>query len=86
LSKWWEGVLVKLTETGSGDSKGDATLVEDGTCNEEAEAVGGRDRDDSGIDDPDTMAVCVRERDEEEEVIAGDSLELSSIVLSRVCS
>jgi hypothetical protein len=81
-----EGVLVKLTGTCSGDIKGVTTLVEDGTCNEEAEAVGGKDGDDSEIDDPDTMAVGVRERDEEEEVIAGDSLELSSIVLSRVCS
>ena len=83
-----EGVLVKLTGASWGDIKGVTTLVEDGTCNEGGEAVeGGRDGDDAEIDDPDTMAVGVGERDEEDEkVIAGDSLELSSIVLSRVWS
>ena len=83
-----EGVLVKLTGASWGDIKGVTTLVEDGTCNEGGEAVeGGKDGDDAEIDDPDTMAVGVGERDEEDEkVIAGDSLELSSIVLSRVWS
>jgi hypothetical protein len=83
-----ESVLVnlKLTGTGSGDSEGVTTVVEDKTCNEGAEAVGGRDGDNSEIDDPDTMAVGVKERDEEEVVIAGDSLELSSIGFSRVCT
>ena len=81
-----EGVLVKLTGARSGDIKGVTTVVEDRTCNEGGEAVGGgRDGDDAEIDDPDTMTV--REGDEEDEkVIAGDSLELSSTVLGRVCS
>jgi hypothetical protein len=80
-----EGVLVKLTGARSGDIKGITTLMEDGTCNEGGEAVGGgRNGDDAEIDDLDTMTVG--EGDEEDEkVIAGDSLELSSIVLSRVC-
>ena len=41
--------------------------MEDETCNEGGEAVGGRrDGDDAEIDDPDTMAVVVGERDEED--------------------
>ena len=73
-----EGVLVKLIGARSGDTKGVTTPVEDGTCNEGREAVRrGRDRDDAEIDDPDTMAVGVREREEDGEVISGDSLGLA---------
>jgi hypothetical protein len=75
-----EGVLVKTTEVGLGDSDGVTTIVDDGTCNKGDRTVGGRDRDDT-----DTIAVSVREGDkEEEEIIDGNSLErLSVIVLSR---
>ena len=48
--------------------------MEDGTCNEDGGegTVGGRDGEDAETDS-DTIAVGVRERDEEEEyVIAGD--------------
>jgi hypothetical protein len=48
--------------------------VEDGTCNEDGGegTVGGRDAEDAETDS-DTIAVGVKERDEEEEyVIAGD--------------
>jgi hypothetical protein len=46
--------------------------VEDGTCDEGEEAVGGKDGDGAEIDDLGTMAVGIREHDEEkEEVIAG---------------
>ena len=78
-----EGVLVKMTEVGLGDSDAVTTVVDDGTCNEREWTVGGRDRDDA-VTDADTIAVGVREGDEEEEVIiGGDSLEgLSSIILS----
>ena len=78
-----EGVLVKMTEVGLGDSDAVTTAVDDGTCNEREWTVGGRDRDDA-VTDADTIAVGVREGDEEEEVIIdGDSLEgLSSIVPS----
>jgi hypothetical protein len=78
-----DGVLVKATEVGLGDSDGVTTVVDDGTCNEGERTVGGRDGDDT-----DTIAVGVRESDdEEEEIIDGDSLEgLSSIVLSRLGS
>ncbi len=76
-----EGVLVKTTEVGLGDSSGVTTVVDDGTCNNGERAVGGKDRDDT-----DTIAVGVGEGDEEEEErLDGDSLEgLSSIVLSRL--
>jgi hypothetical protein len=76
-----EGVLVKTTEVGPGDSDGVTTVVDGGTCNKGERAVGGRDRDDT-----DTIAVGVGEGDEEEEVrIDGDWLEgLSSIVFSRL--
>ena len=79
-----EVVLVKSTEVGLGDSDGVTTVVDDGTCNKGDRTVGGRDRDDT----PDTIAVSVREGDEEEEgIIDGDTLErLSSIVLSRLGS
>jgi hypothetical protein len=84
-----EGVLVNMVGGRSGDIKGVTTLVEDGTCNEDGGegTVGGRDGEDAETDS-DTIAVGVKERDEEEEyVIAGDSLEgLSSIVLNRLCS
>ena len=81
-----EGILVKLTGACSGGIKGVTTLLEDGPCNEGGEAAGGgRDGDDAEIDDPDTMTVG-EDDEEDEKVIAGDSLELSSIVLSRVCS
>jgi len=78
-----EVVLVKSTEVGLGDSDGVTTVVDDGTCNKGDRTVGGRDRDDT-----DTIAVGVREGDEEEEgIIDGDALErLSSIVLSRLGS
>jgi hypothetical protein len=58
--------------------------VDDGTCSEGERTVGGRGRDDAETD-TDTIAVDVREGDEEdEEMIDGDSFEgLSSIVLSR---
>ena len=72
-----EGVLVKLIGARSGDTKGVTTLVEDGTCNEGGEAVGRRDGDDAEIDDPDTTAVGVREREEDGEIIPGDSLGLA---------
>ena len=76
-----EGVLVKATEVGLEDGDGVTTVVDDGTSNKGERAVGGRDGDD-------TIAVGVREGDEEdEEIIDGDSLEgLSSIVLSRLGS
>jgi hypothetical protein len=82
-----EGVLVKLTEVGLGDSDGVTTVVDDGTCNKGERTIGGRDRDDAETD-TDTIAIGVKESDEEEEeVIDGDSLEgLSSIVLSRLGS
>jgi hypothetical protein len=82
-----EGVLVKMTEVGLGDSDGVTTVVDDRTCNEGERTVGGRDRDDAETD-ADTIAVGIREGDEEEEgIIDGDALEgLSSIVLSRLDS
>jgi hypothetical protein len=83
-----EGVLVKTTEVGLGDSDGVTTVVDDGTCNRGERSIGGRD-----IDDTDTIAVGVREGDEEEEEMNdGDcrnSLrieELLAIVLSRLSS
>ena len=81
-----EGVLV-TAEVGLGDSDGVTTVVDDGTCNEGERTVGGRDRDDAETD-ADTIAVGIREGDEEEEgIIDGDALEgLSSIVLSRLDS
>jgi hypothetical protein len=82
-----EGVLVKTTEVGLGDCDGVTTVVDDGTRNKGERTVGGRDGDDAETD-TDTIAVGVREGDEEEEeIIDGDSLEgLSSIVLSRLSS
>jgi hypothetical protein len=82
-----EGVLVKVTEVGLGDSDGVTIVVDDGTCNKVEWTVGGRDRDDAETD-ADTIAVGIREGDkEEEEIIDGDSLEgLSSIVLSQLGS
>jgi len=79
-----EGVLVKTTEVGLGDDDGVTTVVEDGTCSKGERTVGGRD----GGDVTDTIAVGVRERDEEDEdIIDGDSLDgLSSMVLSRLGS
>jgi hypothetical protein len=78
-----EGVLVKMTGERSGDNTGVTTVVEDGTCNRGERTAGRRDGGDIETDE-DTIAVGVRERDEEEEVIGGDSLEeLSLIVLSR---
>ena len=79
-----EGVLVKATDVGLEGSDGATTAVDDGTCNKDERSVGRRDRGDA----TDTIAVGVRERDEEEDVIMdGDSLEgLSSIVLSRLGS
>ena len=81
-----EGVLV-TAEVGLGECDGVTTVVDDGTCNEGERTVGGRDRDDA-VTDADTIAVGVREGEEEEEaIINGDSLEgLSSIVLSRLGS
>jgi hypothetical protein len=38
-----EGVLVKTTEVGLGDSDGVTTAVDDGTCNKGEQAIGGRD-------------------------------------------
>lgn len=78
-----DGVLVKATEVGLGDSDGVTTVVDDGTCKEGERAIGGRDGDDT-----DTIAVEVTESEEEEEEIIGvDALEgLSSIVLSRLGS
>jgi hypothetical protein len=78
-----EGVLVKTTEVGLGDSDGVTTVVDDGTCNKGERTVGGWDGDDAETD-TDTIAVGVKEGDEEEEgIINSDSLEgLSSIVLS----
>jgi hypothetical protein len=78
-----EGILVKTTEVGLGDSDGVTTIVDDGTCNKGERRVGGRDGYDAETD-MDTIAVGVKEGDEEEEgIINGDSLKgLSSIVLS----
>ena len=55
--------------------------MDERTCNEGERVVGGRDGDD-------TIAVSVRESDEEEgEIIDGDMLEgLSSIILNRLGS
>jgi hypothetical protein len=81
-----EGVLVKTTEVGLGDSDGVTTVVDDGTCNKGERTVGGRDRDDAETD-TDTIAVGVKGDKEQEGIIDGDSLEkLSSIVLSRLGS
>jgi hypothetical protein len=82
-----EGVLVKTTEVGPGDSDSVTTVVDDGTCNKGERTVGGSDGDDTETD-TDTIAVGVKEGDEEEEgIIDGDLLEgLSSIVLSRLGS
>jgi hypothetical protein len=81
-----EGVLVKVAGDRSGDSMGVTTVVEVGTCNRGEAIEGGTDGYDVETD-VDTIAVGVRERDDDEEVIDGDSLEgLSSIVLSRVRS
>jgi hypothetical protein len=61
------------------NSDGVTTVVEGGTCNKEERSIGGRD----GSDDMDTSAVGIREGDEEEVIINGDSLKgLLSIVLS----
>ena len=74
-----EGVLVKMTEVGLGDSDGVYYRHGRRTCNKGERSVGRRD----GGDGTDAIAVGVREGDEEEEeIIDGDSLErLSSIVL-----
>ena len=73
--------MSKQTEVGLGDSDGVTAVVDGGTCNKGKRAVGASDRDDT-----DTIAVGVRE-EEEEEIVDGDSLEgLSVIVLSRLCS
>jgi hypothetical protein len=82
-----EGVLVKLTEVGLKDSNGVTTVVDDGTCNKREQTVGGRDRDNAKTD-MDTIAVGIKESNEEEkEVIDSNSLEgLLSIVLSRLSS
>jgi hypothetical protein len=82
-----EGVLVKMTEVGLGDSDGVTTVVDDGTCNKGERTVRGRDGDDAETD-MDTIAVNVKEGDKEEEgILDSDSLEgLSSIVLSRLGS
>ena len=57
--------------------------MDEGTCNKGEKTVEGRDQDDT-----DTIAVGVRDGDEEEEgMINGNVLErLSSIVLSRLGS
>jgi len=65
-----EGVLVKATEVGLGDSDGVTTVVDDGTRNEGERTVGGREGDDAETD-ADTIAVGVGESDEEEEEIIG---------------
>jgi hypothetical protein len=82
-----EGVLIKITEVGLGDSDGFTTVVDDGTCNKGERTVRGRDGDDAETD-MDTIAVNVEEGDKEEEgIFDSDSLEgLSSIVLSRLGS
>jgi len=70
-----KGVLVKTTEVGLGDSDGVTTVVDDGTCNKGERTVGGRDGHDAETD-TDTIAVGVKEGDEEEGgIIDGDSLE-----------
>jgi hypothetical protein len=77
-----EGVLVKMTEVGLGDSDGVTTVVDDGTCNKGEQRVEGRDRVDAETD-ADTIDVSIKGDEEEERIINGDSLEgLSSIVLS----
>jgi hypothetical protein len=77
--KMVEGVLVKTTEVGLGDSDSVITIVDDGTCNKGEQMVGGRDGDDT-----EKIAVSVREGDkEEEEITDGNSLEqLLVIILS----
>jgi hypothetical protein len=66
-----EGVLVRVTGNLSGDSTGVTTVVEDGTCNDGGECtVSGRDGDEGVADgetETDTVAVGVREGDEDEE-------------------
>jgi hypothetical protein len=81
--KTMKGILVKMTEVGLGDSDSVTTVVDDGTYNKGERRVGGRDRYDAETD-TDTIAVGVKEGDEEEEgIINGDLLKgLSSIVLS----
>jgi hypothetical protein len=54
----------------SGDSTGVTTVVEDGACNDGEQKVGGRDGDEGAADaetETDTVAVGVREGDEDEE-------------------
>jgi hypothetical protein len=82
-----EGVLVNMVGGGTGDRVGVTTVGEVGTCNEVEGIVGEGDGD--GVEtDMDTIAVDVREPDEDMvEIIGGDSVErLSSIVLSRLRS
>jgi len=65
-----EGVLVRVTGNLSGDSTGVTTVVEDRTCNDGEWKVGGRDGDEGAADvetETDTVAVGVREGDEDEE-------------------
>ena len=81
-----EGVLVKMTEVGLGNSDGVTTVVDDGTCNKGERTVDRRGGDDAETD-TDTIAVGVKGDKEQEGIIDGDSLEkLSSIVLSRLGS
>jgi len=61
-----EGVLVKVTGGGSGESIGVATVVEDGICGEGEGTVGGRDGEE-GVTEGETDTVDVREGDEDEE-------------------
>jgi hypothetical protein len=56
-----EGVLVKATDVGLGDSDGVTTVVDGGTCNKGELSVGAMDEDD------------VESDEEEEEINVGDS-------------
>jgi hypothetical protein len=65
-----EGDLVKVTGNLGGDGTGVTTVVEDGTCNEGEGTVGESDGDEGVADaetETDTVAVGVREGDDDEE-------------------
>jgi hypothetical protein len=83
-----EGVLVNMVGGGTGDRVGVTTVGEVGTCNEVEEGIVGEGDGDGVETDMDTIAVDVREPNEDVvEIIGGDSVErLLSIVLSQLRS
>ena len=68
-----EGVLVKMVAARAGGSMGVTTVVEERTCNEVEGTVGKRDGDDAETE-TDTIAVGIREGDEDKkEMIDGST-------------